>query len=145
MGNNTTKYGEYLKKKYESYNNIRFTGGIFNITYLNNLRYYSKLYLHGHSVGGTNPSLLQAMASRAFIIAHNNDFNRAILKDNAYYFSNPAEAAQLLNSLKREENLEKIDNNYNAIVHDFNWDKINGEYLQFFKECVTKKNRPVSG
>jgi glycosyltransferase involved in cell wall biosynthesis len=145
VGNNTTKYGEYLKKKYEAYSNIKFTGGIFNIGYLNNLRYYSKLYFHGHSVGGTNPSLLEAMASRAFIIAHNNDFNRAILKDNAYYFSNPGEAAQLLTTLKREDNTQKIDNNYNAIVHDFNWDKINGEYLQFFEECFAKKNRPVSG
>jgi glycosyltransferase involved in cell wall biosynthesis len=145
VGNNTTKYGEYLKKKYEAYSNIKFTGGIFNIGYLNNLRYYSKLYFHGHSVGGTNPSLLEAMASRAFIVAHNNDFNRAILKDNAFYFSTPREAAQLLTSLKREDNIQKIDNNYNAIVHDFNWDKINGEYLQFFEECFAKKNRPVSG
>lgn len=142
VGNNTTTYGEYLKTKYAAYPNIIFTGGIFNITYLNNLRYYSKLYFHGHSVGGTNPSLLEAMASRAFVIAHNNDFNKAILKDNSYYFANPQEAAHLLTTLKRSDNEQKIQNNYNAIVHDFNWDKINGEYLQFFEKCLTEKNRP---
>jgi glycosyltransferase involved in cell wall biosynthesis len=141
VGNNTTKYGEYLKAKYAAHANIKFTGGIFNITYLNNLRYYSKLYFHGHSVGGTNPSLLEAMASRAFVIAHNNDFNKAILKDNSYYFANPQEAAHVLTTLKREDNEQKIENNYNAIVHDFNWDKINGEYLQFFERCLTEKNR----
>ena len=58
---------------------------------LNNLRYFSNLYFHGHSVGGTNPSLLEAMASQALVIAHNNDFNKGVLKENAYYFSNPIE------------------------------------------------------
>jgi len=55
---------------------------------LNNLRFYSNVYFHGHSVGGTNPSLLEAMASQAFIAAHNNDFNKGVLKENAVYFSN---------------------------------------------------------
>lgn len=61
-------------------------GGIYNLEHLNNLRYYSKLYFHGHSVGGTNPSLLEAMASQALIAAHNNDFNKGVLKENAFYF-----------------------------------------------------------
>lgn len=145
VGNHTTKYGEYLKVKYAPYSNIKFTGGIFNINYLNNLRYYSALYFHGHSVGGTNPSLLEAMASKAFILAHNNDFNKAILKDNAYYFASPAEVAALVTSLKKEDNTTKVENNYNAIVHDFNWEKINGQYLQFFEDCLAKKNRAVAG
>ncbi|MFL9845195.1 DUF1972 domain-containing protein [Flavobacterium rhizosphaerae] len=141
VGNHTTKYGEYLKSKYAPNKNIIFTGGIFNIQYLNNLRYYSDLYFHGHSVGGTNPSLLEAMASKAFILAHNNDFNRAILKDNAYYFANAEEVAKLLTSTKKEDNLLKVENNYNAIIKEFNWDKVNGEYLQFFEECLAKENR----
>jgi len=145
VGNHSTKYGEYLKDKYKGNTNIKFTGGIFNIGYLNNLRYYSALYFHGHSVGGTNPSLLEAMASRAFILAHNNDFNKAILKDNAYYFASPAEVATLVTTLKKEDNLAKVENNYSAIVHDFNWEKINGQYLQFFEKCLAEKNRAVAG
>ncbi len=47
---------------------------------------FCKLYFHGHSVGGTNPSLLDAMAARAPLAIHNNAFNRSIIKDNAYYF-----------------------------------------------------------
>jgi len=112
--------------------------------HLNNLRYYSKLYFHGHSVGGTNPSLLEAMSSGALIVAHNNDFNRGVLKDNAYYFKSPQEVATLLTTLKKEDNLQLIDNNVKAIQNDFNWEKINGDYLQFFEECFTAKNRAVS-
>ncbi|MFP9115050.1 DUF1972 domain-containing protein [Flavobacterium sp. RHBU_3] len=145
VGTHTTKHGEYLKAKYKEHTHIRFTGGIFNISFLNNLRYYSNLYFHGHSVGGTNPSLLEAMASRAFILAHNNDFNRGILKDNSYYFSNSAEVASLVSSLKKEDNLHMVENNYNAIVQDFNWDKVNGQYLQFFEECLAEKNRAHAG
>jgi hypothetical protein len=80
LGNHKTKYGEYLKNKYKSFNKIRFIGTEFDINKLNNLRYFSNFYFHGHSVGGTNPSLLEAMASNAFIIAHDNHFNKSILK-----------------------------------------------------------------
>jgi len=145
IGKNETKYGEYLKQKFKAYPQIQFIGGLYNIDHLNNLRNYSKIYFHGHSVGGTNPSLLEAMASGALIAAHNNDFNRGVLKSNAYYFSNANEVANLLSSITKEDNRQIIDNNYTAITNDFNWEKINGEYLQFFEDCFAKKNRAISG
>lgn len=138
IGNHQTKFGNYLKQKFESYKNIRFTGGIYNLEHLNNLRYYSKLYFHGHSVGGTNPSLLEAMASQALILAHDNDFNKGVLEDNAYYFSNPEEVKKLLLTIQKNDNLHFIKNNYQAIVNHFNWEKINAAYLRLFEECFAK-------
>jgi hypothetical protein len=99
LGNHKTKYGEYLKNKFKSFSPIRFIGAEFDINKLNNLRYFSNFYFHGHSVGGTNPSLLEAMASNAFIIAHDNHFNKAILKENGYYFSNPADVKNILDKI----------------------------------------------
>jgi glycosyltransferase involved in cell wall biosynthesis len=136
IGNHNTKYGEMLKNKYKGNSNIRFMGAIYNLEHLNNLRYYSKLYFHGHSVGGTNPSLLEAMASQALVLAHNNDFNRGILKENSYYFSNAEEVKNLLLTIKKNDNLQFIQNNFEAIVNNFNWEKINGEYLQLFEQCM---------
>ncbi|AWH84453.1 glycosyltransferase family 1 protein [Flavobacterium album] len=144
IGNHNTKYGNYLKEKYHGYPQIRFIGALYNIGHLNNLRYYSKIYFHGHSVGGTNPSLLEAMASGALIAAHNNDFNKGVLKENACYFSNASEVANLLLHLKKSDNLRLVSNNVEAIKKEFNWEKINGEYLQFFKECLAEKNRARS-
>jgi len=144
VGKHETKYGAYLKEKFKRYLNIRFIGGVYNIDHLNSLRYYSKIYFHGHSVGGTNPSLLEAMASGALIVAHNNDFNKSVLQDNAYFFNNPDEVAELLARLSKDNDLLKIQNNFKAIEKDFNWEKINGEYLQFFEQCVIKKNRAFS-
>jgi glycosyltransferase involved in cell wall biosynthesis len=141
IGKHHTKYGEYLKNKFKAHQNIRFIGGLYNLEHLNNLRYYSNLYFHGHSVGGTNPSLLEAMASRALVVAHNNDFNRGILKENSYYFSNPQEVKNILNTIKKNDNLQLVQNNFDAIVNEFNWEKINGEYLQLFEECFSKSDK----
>lgn len=138
IGNHNTKFGNYLKEKFKAQKNIRFLGAVYNLAHLDNLRYYSNLYFHGHSVGGTNPSLLEAMASKALIIAHDNDFNKAILKENAYYFSNPEDVKKLTLQVKKNDNLHIIQNNHTAIAAAFNWDKINEEYLQLFQNCILK-------
>ena len=141
VGKHLTKYGHYLKNKFKDHSNIRFMGGIYNLEHLNNLRFYSNLYFHGHSVGGTNPSLLEAMASKSLVIAHNNDFNKGILKGNSYYFSNSKEVKNILNTIKKNDNLQLVQNNFDAIVNEFNWEKINGEYLQLFEECYSKSDK----
>ena len=141
IGKHQTKYGDYLKNKFKAHQNIRFIGGLYNLEHLNNLRYFSNLYFHGHSVGGTNPSLLEAMASKALVIAHHNDFNKGILKENSHYFSNAKEVKNILNTIKKNDNLQLVQNNFDAIVNEFNWEKINGEYLQLFEECFSKSDK----
>ena len=136
VGNHKTKYGAYLKNKFKEHTNIKFLGGIFNLEHLNNLRYFSNLYFHGHSVGGTNPSLLEAMASRALILSHNNSFNKAILRENAFYFVNAKEVEALLLTIKKEDYSKRIQNNFETIISEFNWDKINGDYLRLFEKCI---------
>jgi glycosyltransferase involved in cell wall biosynthesis len=137
IGNHNTKYGAYLKKKFESHENIRFIGGVYNLEHLNNLRYYSNLYFHGHSVGGTNPSLLEAMASQALVVAHDNHFNKGVLKENSYYFSSPADVKNILATIKKSDNLRMVQNNFDAIVNEYNWEKINGHYLHYFEKCLS--------
>jgi hypothetical protein len=53
---------------------------------------------HGHSVGGTNPALLEAMACNCRIAAHNNIFNKAVLGEDADYFSNERDLAAIINA-----------------------------------------------
>ena len=67
--------------------NVRLLGGQFDAALLDSLRAHCGLYIHGHSAGGTNPSLLQAMAAGCAIAAHDNAFNRGILGDSALYFT----------------------------------------------------------
>jgi glycosyltransferase involved in cell wall biosynthesis len=141
IGKHETKYGEFLKNRYKNHPNIRFIGGVYDINHLNNLRFYSNLYFHGHSVGGTNPSLLEAMASKALIAAHNNEFNKGVLKENAFYFSNAQEVSDLFLNIDKSKFLNLIDNNYKAIINDFNWEKINSEYLQLFVDSMEQSTK----
>tara|TARA_B110000003_G_scaffold267919_1_gene296745 strand:- start:3575 stop:4696 length:1122 start_codon:yes stop_codon:yes gene_type:complete len=140
IGNYKTKYGKFLKKKYAN-NNVQFLNGIYDINIINNLRYYSKLYFHGHSVGGTNPSLLEAMGCRAQIIAHDNLFNRNVLGEDAHYFKNSKEVSFLLNNLGnvKKSNDLFIDNNINKIRDTYSWKKINESHINFFNKIIMDK------
>jgi len=127
VGNHDTPYGEFLKEKYLKYANIRFIGSIYDIDLLNNLRHFSNLYFHGHTVGGTNPSLLEAMASQALICANDNIFNKSILKDSAFYFKNCSDVAALLQE-KKANNIVKISMNEIEIVNTYSWPIIIEQY-----------------
>ena len=77
-------------------NRVRFIGGIYDQHKLTCLRIHAGCHVHGHSVGGTNPSLLEAMACGNVIIAHDNTFNREVARDAATYFRTPEQLTQCL-------------------------------------------------
>jgi len=131
IGNYDTKFGNYLKNKFNKKNNILFIGGLYNQNVLNNLRYYSRLYFHGHTVGGTNPSLLEAMGSSSLICAHNNIFNKSILGNDAYFFTNKNDISELLNR-GRINNDIMIKNNLLKISTIYGWANITEQYETLF-------------
>jgi len=79
-------------------NQVRFMGGIYDAAQLQSLRLHAAVYLHGHSVGGTNPSLLEALACGNWVIAHDNPYNREVCGEDACadYFSDPEQLASHL-------------------------------------------------
>lgn len=133
IGNHQTKFGDYLKEKYKEVKSIRFLGGIYDFTALNNLRYYSNIYFHGHTVGGTNPSLLEAMSSSCLICANNNIFNKAILNDDALYFATSVQIKNILDTNIKSQHLDYITNNIQKIQSTYTWGNIINQYLSHFK------------
>ena len=124
IGKYGRKYGQYLYNKYNS-EKIRFLGGIYDIDKLNNLRYYSNLYFHGHSVGGTNPSLLEAMASTALICAHDNQFNKGVLDKDGLYFSNSEDVSKIASTVIKSNTENSIfTNNHEKIRDIYSWEII---------------------
>jgi len=95
IGNTKNPYSIRLKKMSGSFEQAVFVEAIYNESLLHTLRYFCKAYFHGHSVGGTNPSLLEAMAAGAMIIAHDNPFNRYVLKGNALFFQSSGDISRL--------------------------------------------------
>jgi len=139
VGNHLTKYGDILKDKYRN-TGIIFLGGIFNKAHLDNIRYYSKYYLHGHSVGGTNPALLEAMAAQTFIIAHDNKFNKSVINENAYYFNSHSELSTLLNNEEIIKNKTAfIKNNLTRIDAVYRWSIVVDQYESYFKRILDNK------
>ena len=139
VGNHLTAYGDFLKDKYRN-TGIIFLGGIFNKLHLDNFRYYSSFYLHGHSVGGTNPSLLEAMAANTFILAHDNQFNKSVINENAYYFNSPNSLATLLTDNEILKNkLEFARNNLKRIDEVYKWSVVVNQYESYFKRILDNK------
>ena len=140
VGNHLTKYGDFLKDTYRD-SGIIFLGGIFNKEHLDNIRFYSKLYLHGHSVGGTNPALLEAMAAKTFILAHNNRFNKSVIEDNAFYFSTSEELVYLLEDERLINHKEDyVLNNQKKIDSVYRWSIVVGQYEAYFKRILKESN-----
>jgi len=139
IGGIQNKFGKYLKSKYESVK-TQFWGSVYNIDLLNSLRYYSNIYFHGHSVGGTNPSLLEAMASSALIAAHDNIFNKSVLGKDAFYFSSISDVNDILIKFtNKEEHALKLQNNLKKIDTDFSWPHIIDLLENYFKYGIEKR------
>jgi glycosyltransferase involved in cell wall biosynthesis len=135
VGKTNTPHGKELVLKYGNEPSIRFVGGIYDFKKLNSIRKFSYVYFHGHSVGGTNPSLLEAMASDCFIFAHDNIFNRAVLKENSYYYSNSQDVANLLNRVDEIAESDKdkfIAANLDEIRTNYSWEHLVDEHEKYF-------------
>jgi len=120
IGTITNKFGRYITSTYKNAA-LKFSDAIYDQAELDNLRYYCSLYFHGHSVGGTNPSLLEAMACGCRIAAHDNQFNRAVLQNEAEYFPSDNDVTRIINAPKdslminqwKNINIEKVRTIYN--------------------------------
>lgn len=136
LGDTANNHGRYLEKNYRS-QQIRFAGGVFDKELLNQLRRNCALYFHGHSAGGTNPSLLEAMAASSPICAHDNPFNKSVLGNDACYFRTSSDISALIDGTCNEFNWESmIRSNIHKIKVTFSWQKVIQAYIRLFNEVL---------
>jgi len=144
IGNPLTKFGKALRNIAKEDTRVHFLGGLYDKSKLDDLRFFAAAYFHGHSVGGTNPSLLEAMASKSFIYAHSNRFNKDVLGEGACYFFSSREITALVNDTDRIRK-EKYENqasiNSNKIKSYYNWSSISRRHIKVFNEY--RKNRGI--
>lgn len=109
---------------------VIFPGAIYDPKIVQSLRYFSRFYLHGHRVGGTNPSLVEALGAGCAVIAHDNHFNRWVVGDAAEYFKDEASCSiiidQLIGDLEKA-NLMK-DASKQRYYECFTWEKVLEQY-----------------
>lgn len=137
VGNwDNSNFGKRMLQAYGSFPNITLLNPIYNQSDLNELRVNCKGYIHGHSAGGTNPSLVEAMGLNLPIIAYDVNFNRYTLDNNGVYFKNLKKLVHELiqfDSRNVEVDREKI---YETFLNRYTVDKIAEEYAKLFiKSC----------
>ena len=136
VGSTSSTYGRSLVATYRE-PGIRFLGPIYDRTAVDNLRFYSHLYFHGHSVGGTNPSLLEAMGCRALIVAHDNPFNRAVLEGGGFYFHDLEGLVEVIcGATAKAAWADSIERNVERIRIEFNWERVVQDYEAVFRHAV---------
>ncbi len=138
VGDYSRKYGQKIHREYRADKRLKFLGGIFESKKLDHLRHYSIASFHGHSVGGTNPSLLEAMAAGSLIFAHKNPYNKWILGENAGYFRSTGELSNCIKDLGKLDRDKFISNNLDRIRADFQWDSIVQQYEELFKRLINQ-------
>ena len=120
---------------------IHFLGAIYESELLWSLRYHCCSYLHGHSVGGTNPSLLESMACGTPIIAHDNVFNREVAGDRALFFSTTPDIPERIQVAERLANTERNALRLafqNRVQAHYSWEGVVTQYLALLRSIATE-------
>jgi glycosyltransferase involved in cell wall biosynthesis len=115
---------------------VVFAGGIYDKEIVEALRFHAKLYIHGHKVGGTNPSLVEALAAGSPVLAHDNHFNREVAGPGAHYFRDERHCAEELDALLGEgRDLEPMrQNSRRRHGEKYTWEMILGAYEELLAQ-----------
>ncbi len=128
---NDTRYGATLKKRYSGEGLIRFLPAVYRPGAADAIRRHARFYIHGHASGGTNPSLLEAMACGCRILAHDNPFNRGVLAANSLFYTDVGSLAALLQSAGTFPKLaQTMAENLRRIRESHDWESITDQYEQ---------------
>ena len=131
VGNwNHSTYGKATKSKYINRPNIILLDAIYDQRVLNVLRSNCKVYLHGHSAGGTNPALVEAMNLSLPILAFDCLYNKYTTNFKASYFANATELREKINLLSYEMLEENAKNMYTIAKDIYQWEKIANLYSE---------------
>lgn len=133
VGNwNYSSYGVQTKNKHNNNPNLILLDAIYDQKELNVLRSNCNVYLHGHSAGGTNPALVEAMNLSLPILAHNSIFNKHTTNFEAEYFSNSNELLEKIILLSDSELLSIGKRMSNIAKSRYKWELIGKEYAKVF-------------
>jgi glycosyltransferase involved in cell wall biosynthesis len=131
LGEYTSYSSRYQKQVLEAGSDeVVFFGAIYDRSIVKSLRYFARFYIHGHTVGGTNPSLVEALGSGSAVLAHDNKFNRWVAGEGALYFSTEEVCAGKIELLLRDNNLiaQLREQSRCQFANNFTWDKVYPAY-----------------
>jgi len=118
---------------------VRFLGGVWDQELLDQLYAHCATYLHGHSVGGTNPSLLRAIGAGAATIAYDVSFNREVLETSGRYFSTPDDVATAVSDAERDPARVRRDGKRaRLLAARYDWDHVAEGYQTLCRRLAAR-------
>ena len=132
-----TPYAKQIQQEAERTDKVILPGFIYDKDVLNVIWQNSLFYVHGNSVGGTNPALLQAMAAGRPIAAIDCVFNRETMNNNGYFFDRSVSSLARIIQIINNDNLDAKQyaaNNLKRIESHYNWERITNLYENLFFE-----------
>jgi glycosyltransferase involved in cell wall biosynthesis len=137
------EYGHSLKEKYSGYENIHLIDPIYEQKELNILRSNCSYYVHGHSAGGTNPSLVEAMYLGLPVIAFGVSYNRETTEGKAKYFDNGNELINILSSITEQERIHIAGEMKSIAIRRYLWHIIAGKYREQIETAAAINYKPI--
>jgi glycosyltransferase involved in cell wall biosynthesis len=119
-----SRYGRNLFVKYANKPYITLSEPIYDTSELQQYRRNCRIYIHGHSAGGTNPSLVEAMYTGVPIIAWDNEFNRITTNSLALYFKTKQELSLIISALNTETLKQTSGQMKLFAVENYTWTKV---------------------
>jgi glycosyltransferase involved in cell wall biosynthesis len=124
-----SNYSRALFKKYSKYKNIYLINSIYETDKLNQLKQGAKAYIHGHSAGGTNPSLVEAMFFGLPVIVYDINYNRYTTHNQAIYWDSEESLIECLNNYCPKK-YETISKKMNQIAREsYTWNRVTNDYI----------------
>jgi glycosyltransferase involved in cell wall biosynthesis len=118
---------------------VRFLGGVWDQQQLDQLYGSSFSYVHGHSVGGTNPSLLRALGAGAPVLAFDVDFNREVAGDAARYFTDAADVAAVVEAAEADpQGMSAAGERARVLARRYDWDEVAAGYEQLAQRLAAR-------
>lgn len=104
LGDFKPNQNEYHRQVIENASSeVVFPGAIYDKDVVNALRFYARFYVHGHRVGGTNPSLVEALGAGNAVVAHRNRFNLWVAGPEAVFFDTEEDLSSTFTELAKAE------------------------------------------
>lgn len=146
IGNwHVSKYAQRIREKYAVYpNNLILLDAIYDLDTLNILRSNCYLYLHAHSAGGTNPSLVEAMHLNIPIFCYDNIFNKYVTENKTHYFANIDELKLLIEKKHGLELCSIAAEMKKIALEKYTWRIISQKYYDFLAQnymCTVEKQQ----
>jgi glycosyltransferase involved in cell wall biosynthesis len=136
VGNwDASEFGRAMRRRYQHCAHLSLADPEYDLAKLKTLRANASLYVHGHSAGGTNPSLVEAMHFGLPVVAFDCSFNRYTSFGQAQYFGSQDALVQVVRSFDTESFSEQGLRLQALAREHYTWTQIGAQYFRVLAKC----------